>query len=728
MDGFFRMNESEEKRPARARRRFGFGCCLILLVGCWFWLEESSFHVKGTLGDFSVQEVADSEEGEKPSGAVVFSTPAPPVFAGLGLYSLSSGPESDLKVFEDGELMYRVSRFQDLDAQAYVHLQDRVCLVLFGDSDPRTNGRVYTYRARYHLRLRYQGGLGLLIVLAGVGLGLVVRGQVTVAREDGDFPVRRGRWEVLLDSRALLLLVAFAAPFLSFLGRNSFYYPYRALGVSAGGVLVLAVGGTLILKLVEKSIERWGHRVPGRTGEVVRVVPDVLWVGLACAGFVSLCGFVIGDVFSEQLPGISSLLFCAFVLASVTVAWVLRFGVRVVNLFLLSFLVVAGGTFLVGFLGENKDQEVAAPLPGDPEIRFATKPNIYLFLLESYAGSDAMREFYGIDASRFYQRLRDRGFQVRDTYSNQIFSIGSASSLMMMRHLDVAKWSAGLFDTQRGVRAMLCGAAYNPVLDVLKRNGYRISFLQRDYYLYPQPSPAVDETNLPFNDTLRSFQPLVDATGVLAKKTLANSQQRPLEQLDAEIRKGVEKCLDQPTFHFIYTGLEHNMPREANSESRARWKVEFRNLRSEFNPRFIKLLDFIEARDPNALIVLIGDHGSKLFGHDFTIDSPGYPALARSGVCTPETVARDQASVLFAIKTPVPHPVWENRVVTHVNLFRYLFATLSRDESLLDHPEPDVSMVWTGRHVIARDGRPLLHWEPIPPELFPSPGSGEETN
>ncbi len=723
------MNDVAGKYAARFKKR-GLVCSVLVLLTCVLvWREASSFRMEGAFADSEIQEEIGEQDANEPSRPTIFSIPAPPVFTRMGFYTFPFGELSNLKLFENGEPMFRVDRIRDLAPQAYVHLEDRVCFVLSDDSDPRTNGRSYTFSATYYLRLRYQVLLSALILLSGVGLGLAGWNPPSGGRMVG--ASRKGLAQVLLESRPLVLLAAFGVPFLCFLNRNAFFYSRSAILVSLAVLLGLAAGVSLIFAGLHRLAGRLESRHPNRVSERMvlrlKLLLDTLCACTACTVFVFLFGFVIRENLSRGLPWLPTFLFYASLTSALATAATFRWGIHALNRFFLAFLVVTGGTFMWGLLREDTKEEVAFPLREDSEITLTVKPNIYLFLLESCVGGDTMRDFYGIDTEPLRRELTKREFILQDTCSSQVFTIGSAATLMMMRHLDVNKWGAGNFDVRRRVRTMLCGEAYNPVLDTLKRNGYRISFLHQNDYLGAKDSSAVDVSNL--SDRMDAFQnldPLVDATGILGRRE-ASVWQTPKEFAE-ESKSIIRQTLEGPTFHFIFTGLEHNRPGETTGELRSWWKTEYRRLYHLFYPRLLAFLDFIEKEDPNALIVLIGDHGAKLFGPDLTIDSPNYPALVQSGVCNPETLARDQASVLFAIKTPVPHPVWNNRVVTHVNLFRYLFATLSGDESLLEHPEPDVSMVWTKPHIIARDGQPLQKWEPIPPELFQTPTSGDESD
>jgi len=730
------MGEAESKGLSRWRK-WGGVCCALLLSACVLvWWKGISFSVTGTLSNITPHEMTYEKEEDrdrnknqdKPQNYVVYAVPAPPVYAGFRFFMLPSGWESNLDLFENGRLMSReVWKGSVVYPGAYLHVSDRIYFIPWENVDPESSPQAYTFQARYFLRSRYQVGLCLLLILSGVGLGLSGRPLLS-GRADTNSGKPGGRFSRLCDSSLVVLPAASLGPFLSFLGRNAFYYSLSEMATSLAALAALSVVLTLSLVVLRSLLRRVSIGLSNRGLGHFVWLPELLQDAyIACAAgavFALFSGLLAGDALLPWLPRPFFFLFSSSLSFAIAIAIVLRWGIRGLNTLLLSFLFVTSMSFLYNLLGETGRQQVAFPLAPDREIRFTAKPNIYFFFLESYTGREEMRDFYGIDVDPFYRELEKRGFLVRDTYSNRDFTVASAATLMAMRHLDLSSQGqglgVGLLDAKSEVRNMITGRSYNPTFAILKRNGYRISYLQRDHYMYSRPSPAIDVTNLSFSDFRFKRWPLMDATGFF--KASLNDVITNDEPIFFETTKAIiQQCQDRPTFHFIHTGLAHAADNFNAPTYHERWKSSYGKIREDFNLKLFDLLDLVESQDPQALIVLIGDHGAKMFGFRSGIDSPEYPAFVAAGRGDAETLARDKASVFFAIKSPVKSEIWSTRRISHVNLFRYLFSILSGDETLLEHPEPDVCISWDGKYIIARDGRPLKEWEPVGPEWFQTP-------
>jgi hypothetical protein len=719
-----------EKKQANGGRRWrlglGGGSALLLTLCFLVGWKGVTLPVTGILSGIEQSQIPyENEEDlnrkealEQSRKGTVFAAPAPPIYVYGNFFMLPVGRESNLELFENDQPMIRESWKGDVVYPgSFFHNFDRIFFVATKSPSSGLSANVYTFHAYYLLRIRYQVGLCLVFVLAGVGLGLA--GHSFQPRRSDNAGSGKGWLSRLLNSWWTVLPVASFGALLSFLGRNSFFYSFGEMGTSLSvlavstGVLVL--GFTVLRFLLYRLAGCLEKRGSFHFVWVLEIVGKILLVSVSGCGFVLCSGMLADEAFAPGLPRSSFFLFSASLVSVLGIVIVLWWGIRGLNALLLSFFVVSGGMFVLSAAREMSRQQVVFSWVPDRKIQFTIHPNVYLFFIESYAGLDALRDLYDIDATPFYRELQKRGFLIRDTWANKDYTIASSATLMAMRHLDFSKFEAGNFDLRSEVRHMISGRIYNPVLDIFKQNGFRISFLQRDFYLFPRSSDAVDVTNLSFEGIRLKHWPLSDATGFF-KVSLGD-----IKNTDANFFENskliVRQCLDRPTFHFIYTGLRHNMQQETNREWRSQWKTQYRELYGVFNPKLLDMLDLIEREDPESLIVLIGDHGSKLFGN-CGVGSPDYPEFVESGMGDAETLARDKASVLFAIKSPVKSDIWETRPISHVNLFRYLFSMLSGDETLLDHPEPDVSLSWDGKYIIARDGQPLKEWEPVPAGFF----------
>jgi len=147
------------------------------------------------------------------------------------------------------------------------------------------------------------------------------------------------------------------------------------------------------------------------------------------------------------------------------------------------------------------------------------------------------------------------------------------------------------------------------------------------------------------------------------------------------------------------------------------FKPKYRARVEKENAFLRELCSGLVERDPEAVVILMGDHGAFGYAGGWW-RRPGDPLvlLAEQGKDVP-SVVHDCTDIFLAIRLgagaeealPVRSPV---------NLFRELFRYLSGDGRLGGLREPDDTY---GRHEkrqvyrLAADGRPLKRFEPVEP-------------
>jgi hypothetical protein len=162
------------------------------------------------------------------------------------------------------------------------------------------------------------------------------------------------------------------------------------------------------------------------------------------------------------------------------------------------------------------------------------------------------------------------------------------------------------------------------------------------------------------------------------------------------------------------------------------------DLRRQADEDLIAMLELIQKHDPEALIILIGDHAAHRYTSAHWRYNREHNDWARVGGVSPNAaihsyglepslVGRDHVGVLCAIRWPqdVTH-YSAGRVISHVNLFRHVFASLAEDPAVLAQgyqsdesyvPVVSASGVHdnTRLYCVARDGKLLDDWEVFTP-------------
>ena len=120
-------------------------------------------------------------------------------------------------------------------------------------------------------------------------------------------------------------------------------------------------------------------------------------------------------------------------------------------------------------------------------------------------------------------------------------------------------------------------------------------------------------------------------------------------------------------------------------------------------------------RDPNALIIINGDHGG--FGYGFYGWAENEVV---AGVPVNLTVL-DHMGVLLAIRWPSDSPAYDAEIKTNVNLFRHIFRYLGEDDGILEASVPDDGYLFMEPKTVfqvLRDGKifdPIVAIQPMKP-------------
>jgi len=130
---------------------------------------------------------------------------------------------------------------------------------------------------------------------------------------------------------------------------------------------------------------------------------------------------------------------------------------------------------------------------------------------------------------------------------------------------------------------------------------------------------------------------------------------------------------------------------------------------SKCNPEILALVDFISARDPGALVILMGDHGGMLLRHSITGNGDINAVLDRSGINRTD-FALDCFNIMLAVKWPAG--TGYEGTVSPVNLFRIVFSVLSEKTSGEKAPDESYYLRDGVLYTAVRDGVVLPSWEP----------------
>lgn len=347
------------------------------------------------------------------------------------------------------------------------------------------------------------------------------------------------------------------------------------------------------------------------------------------------------------------------------------------------------------------------PCPDDAQaagfspVKFVSRPNVYLLLLESMHSSEALRKVYNLPNRDAEALMEEHGLTIYPhTFSNKHSTPLSLQTLLSMS---------------------LDQHAPAETLRIFKKNGYACFFFDTMYYLAQPYLPYIDNGNTGMGKWalwLYSFAGPLFAQSVFTRMFAGNVDPFETKAEIASHNRAFENMLDdfrqclaardpgRPAFHVLHFGAQHfgdlwfriNAPEETYLQWYKQGVAELKNV-----------LEAISSNDPDAVIVAVGDHGA--YHWTGVTAGPAQPEknAAANGVSA-DRLANDFFGVILGIKwgrLVIPHV----DVLSHVNIFRWLVAALSGKK----RPEMEMEniSILDGKHVVARDGRALANFEMV---------------
>lgn len=399
--------------------------------------------------------------------------------------------------------------------------------------------------------------------------------------------------------------------------------------------------------------------------KIVKLLPDIniLKFGLSILSFVYFLCLVSICVFELRLKMLALAGLIGVVLGFL---FYKRLNKFVVFQLLLALVALPKTAVTVSTL-LNSDMSWMEQPDAIVEAVFKKTPNIYVIQPDGYANfSELKGGNYSFDNSDFESFLEEKGFTFYPNFRSNYFStLGSNSSMFSMKHHYYNDPKSGANEVYNA-RNVIVGE--NPVVKTFKNNGYTTNLLlEKPYLLVNKPKLGydfcnIDETEISF--LARGFEDTKDVFEALRLRLQSNSK--------------------TPEFYFI----EKIIPGHINtikkySLGKEKERENYLEKVKKANTWLEKVVHVIDQEDPNALIVIVADHGGFV-GMDYTLQ-------CRTKQTDPELIKSIFTSML-AIKWPEGKaPDFDNQLKTNVNLFRVLITYLSENETLLNHLQPDRS-------------------------------------
>jgi hypothetical protein len=556
------------------------------------------------------------------------------------------------------------------------------------------------------------------------------------------------RMKKIWDSPLLFIMFSFLYPFSYLLEINSHIYTIGQIVFTLIFVLlvsfVTALAGGMCIKYFVKGILLVVHKFCVKKDIIS--VSSKLYRGLL-GGVGTIILLVL--LHSATLGLIPELRITSWAVLYLLVSLCIsiltyRFGLKFFNFTLC--VLISINSILLGLHSLRGESLKIDTQEIQQKVVFKQKPNVYLVIIESCTSLDIRNKIYGIDNAPLTRELIKNNFDIYKSYANYAFTLPSVAAVFLMDH-HYEKTARGV-DEGSGYRKFLGSGVYNPVLNTFLNNGYRIDYSKFDSGFY-HPSAAI--SSLEIQPLLQPLEVLggfflftnrilrLDIWGSESFQSLLYLPEKITGKLAAIENKKSEND-GRPVFSVIYTGAANHIPSSLSDYPQEiqslrgvgkmpswklchinnYWITTYKKRIAISDAALIDLIHSLTEKDPDAVVIFLGDHGVRLnldcwLGENNDLNEN----ILENGLQSSE-VSRDLFEAFMAIKWPYGTKK-SHECISHVNLFRQIFAVLAKDNSILKTQVSNDSFILASinnshfrkadLYRTVKDGKILDRWE-----------------
>jgi hypothetical protein len=303
------------------------------------------------------------------------------------------------------------------------------------------------------------------------------------------------------------------------------------------------------------------------------------------------------------------------------------------------------------------------------------KPNVYFLLFDEYPGYQSLQDSFGFKNDKFYETLQLQRFEQMPIFSNYSVTAYSMSSIFNMQYIPSAT-KEELSDKQKQSQERYKEIKNGLVFNIFKKIGYTINSLSifdvQDHESLGSSSFVLGHTRL-LTDKLFHNRFIKDLGWMLitGKNSLTFFQKLYFgdikeynDNVTNNLLKLVHKKDNIPQFTYCHFLLPHqpyfydstgkpNSIINLETDSILRNKDLFLSYLKYSNKKITALTDTIIKTDPEAVIIVMSDHGFRYYNNQ------GFCSYNYNNFC--------------AIRYPAKKLIPFAKQFSNVNLFRYIF-------------------------------------------------------
>lgn len=375
-----------------------------------------------------------------------------------------------------------------------------------------------------------------------------------------------------------------------------------------------------------------------------------LFIGML--GLLTFFLLQIGNLGSLKKIIFASVLFVSLLLSY----WISRYYKLItVLLLLISLFNITAILESVYTITASSDQWKKQP-DAIESIVFKQKPNIYYIQPDGYTSFKNLREnpLYDFDNSNYESFLKQNGFTLYNDYrSNYPSTLLSNSATFSMKHhyiqKDVEDYAA---------RSIIVGE--NPVLKIVKNNGYKTLFItENPYLLINRPALGYDFSNIDYNE----IPYLKDGFGIT-------------KDVEEDLKKKIKENGNSGNFYFVEKFTPGHITVYSRGTTIEEEKEMYIKEIQKANAWLKNIVSYIDKADPDAIIIIGADHGG-FTGFEHTLE-----AYKKT---TDKNLIYSIFGAHLAIKwNSEKSGEYDKQLKTGINLFRIVFSFLAKEKKYLN--------------------------------------------
>lgn len=278
---------------------------------------------------------------------------------------------------------------------------------------------------------------------------------------------------------------------------------------------------------------------------------------------------------------------------------------------------------------ENKTQNLTEHVILNSALP-SSQPDVFLIVLDEYAGNSSLMKYYGFNNQPFSDRLKSRGFFVtQHSQSNYNGTLFSTLSLLNMSYLDSSL--IGDVKSPKAYAKVAKEISYNRLFEFFRSNDYKVinnSFLRinqtasKPYLILPIEDRLMTEKTFGYL-LINHFMLYINSNKI---QQLAGTFYAKGDAYNQDAILNLKKSVtDTASKLFVYTHLMMpHSPYLRDENGRVRNFAEAHNelMKKKYDEPYIhylkysnqvieELLDTVLSKRQNAVIILVSDHGNR---------------------------------------------------------------------------------------------------------------------